>query len=67
MNVKTVPSGYSRLHIVLHWLVFALIVGVIAFNERPDTLTLLGAATIVASGLYTLWRETRSNRANPAL
>jgi cytochrome b561 len=25
MNVKTVPSGYSRLQIVLHWLVFALI------------------------------------------
>lgn len=54
------PFRYTRL-------VFALIVGVLAFGERPDALTLIGAAIIVASGLYTLWRETRLNRHKPAL
>ena len=44
------PFRYSRM-------VFALILGMLFFNERPDALTLLGAAIIIASGLYTLWRE----------
>lgn len=46
------PFRYSRL-------VFALVVGVYAFGERPDVLTLLGAAIIVLSGIYTLWREAK--------
>lgn len=58
------PFRYSRL-------VFALIIGVVAFDERPDALTLIGAAIIVASGIYTLWREQRlrhaSKHLNPAL
>lgn len=44
------PFRYSRM-------VFALILGMLLFNEQPDALTLLGAAIIIASGLYTLWRE----------
>lgn len=44
------PFRYSRI-------LFALIIGTLVFTERPDTLTLLGATTVVASGLYTLWRE----------
>ncbi|WP_147104593.1 DMT family transporter [Tateyamaria sp. syn59] len=44
------PFRYSRM-------VFALILGMLVFNERPDALTLLGAAIIILSGLYTLWRE----------
>lgn len=47
---------YSRL-------VFALIIGAIFFGERPDLMTLAGAALIVGSGLYTLLRERRLNRA----
>ena len=47
---------YSRM-------VFALIVGFIAFREIPDAATLIGAAIIIASGIYTLWRETRLHRA----
>ncbi|MBK5933006.1 putative membrane protein [Rhodovulum imhoffii] len=44
------PFRYTRL-------VFALFIGVLAFGERPDTMTLTGAGIIIASGLYTLWRE----------
>lgn len=47
------PFRYSRL-------VFAMVVGVLVFGERPDGWTLVGTAVIVASGLYTLWRETRA-------
>lgn len=50
------PFRYSRI-------IFALIVGVFVFGERPDALTLIGAAVVVGSGLYTLWRE-RNVRAN---
>lgn len=46
------PFRYSRI-------LFALVIGISIFGERPDALTLLGAAIIVASGLYTLWRERR--------
>lgn len=46
------PFRYTRM-------VFALIVALTVFSERPDTLTYLGAAIIVAAGLFTLWRETR--------
>ena len=53
------PFRYSRL-------VFALIIGVMVFEERPDALTLLGALIIVASGIYTLWRESRLSRAFPS-
>jgi drug/metabolite transporter (DMT)-like permease len=42
------PFRYARL-------LFALVV----FNESPDALTLTGAAIIVASGIYTVWRERR--------
>ena len=46
------PFRYSRL-------VFALIVGMTVFGERPDALMLLGSAIIVGSGIYTVWRERR--------
>ncbi|MCC1480901.1 DMT family transporter [Roseibaca sp. Y0-43] len=46
------PFRYTRM-------VFALIVALTVFGERPDALTYLGAAIIVAAGLFTLWRETR--------
>jgi drug/metabolite transporter (DMT)-like permease len=46
----TTPFRYSRL-------VFALIIGVAVFGERPDVWTLTGAALIIGSGLYTFARE----------
>lgn len=42
-------------------LLVALILGFLVFNEWPDRVTLLGAAIVVATGLYTLWREQRAN------
>ncbi len=44
------PFRYVRI-------VFALIIAALVFGERPDLLTYVGAGVIVASGLYTLWRE----------
>lgn len=38
-------------------LIFAMIAGFFVFGERPDLLTLLGSAIIVATGVYTLYRE----------
>lgn len=47
-------------------LVWALIVGLVLFREFPDPLTLAGAALIVATGLFTFYRERASARARPA-
>ncbi len=38
-------------------LVFALILGLVVFNEWPNGLALAGAGLVVATGLYTLFRE----------
>jgi drug/metabolite transporter (DMT)-like permease len=38
-------------------LLVALIVGLVVFDEWPDALTLLGAAIIMGTGLFTFWRE----------
>lgn len=52
------PFRYTRL-------VFALILGVLVFGERPDAATLAGAALVVASGVYTLLRSARNQRQSP--
>lgn len=44
------PFRYSRL-------IFLLCLGFVVFGERPDPLMLLGAAIIIASGVYTMWRD----------
>jgi drug/metabolite transporter (DMT)-like permease len=49
------PFRYTRL-------LFAIILGMAIFGERPDAMTLLGGAVIVASGLYTILRSTRQRR-----
>lgn len=41
------PLRYTRL-------VFALLIGVLLLGERPDALTLIGAAIVVGSGLVTI-------------
>ena len=48
------PFRYTRI-------VFALIIGATIFNERPDNLTLFGIVIIVASGLYTLFRNKHTS------
>ena len=49
------PYRYSRL-------VFSLMLAWFVLGERPDLLTLLGAAVIVASGCYAMWREAALRR-----
>ena len=46
------PFRYARL-------LFAMVVGITIFGERPDMLTYVGATIIVASGIYTVWRERK--------
>ena len=41
-------------------LIWALVLGWIFFDHWPDTLTLIGAGVIVISGLFTMWRETKT-------
>ncbi len=50
------PFRYSRI-------LFALVIGMVVFAERPDALMLIGAALVVASGLFTLWRERKKQTA----
>ncbi|MBU3030678.1 DMT family transporter [Paracoccus sp. XHP0099] len=49
------PFRYSRL-------VFAIILGVVIFAERPDLWTLAGAGLIASAGGYAMWREARLRR-----
>lgn len=49
------PFRYTRL-------VFALILGVLVFHERPDAATLIGSAIVVGAGIYTLLRTRRLAR-----
>jgi len=46
------PFRYSRL-------IFALIIGVVVFDETLDAAMLLGSGIIVASGIFTVWRERK--------
>ncbi|GAB4294443.1 MAG: DMT family transporter [Roseovarius sp.] len=49
------PFRYARL-------LFSLAVGIVVFAERPDAPTLLGAALVIATGLYTFLRERQLAR-----
>jgi drug/metabolite transporter (DMT)-like permease len=44
------PFRYSRI-------IFLLFLGVVVFDERPNTLVLIGATLIIVSGIYMMWRE----------
>ncbi|MDC0121869.1 DMT family transporter [Amylibacter sp.] len=44
------PFRYSRL-------LFAIIIGFLFFNERPDFYTLFGASIVIMTGIYTVLRE----------
>jgi drug/metabolite transporter (DMT)-like permease len=49
------PFGYSTL-------LWSMLLGLIVFGQFPDGWTLVGAAIVVASGLYTFHRETVRRR-----
>jgi len=44
------PFRYSRL-------LFSLLIGIFVFEESPDGLTLIGSGIIIATGIYTYFRE----------
>ena len=44
------PFRYSRI-------VFAVGISVFVFSEQIDSMTVLGIGLVIASGLYTMWRE----------
>jgi drug/metabolite transporter (DMT)-like permease len=47
-------------------LLFAIVLGFVVFGEVPDTLTLVGAAIVVATGVYTFYRERVRGGSTPA-
>ena len=49
------PFRYTRL-------LFAMVLAVVVFGERPDAMTLLGAGVIAAAGGYAMAREARLAR-----
>ncbi|MCP4288228.1 MAG: DMT family transporter [Gammaproteobacteria bacterium] len=55
------PFEYSAL-------IWASLLGYLLWDELPDRFTLIGAAIVVASGLYIIYRETiKIGRARPQL
>lgn len=40
-------------------LIWAIFLGWLAFDTLPDPLTLMGAGLVVATGIFTLWRERK--------
>ncbi len=55
------PFEYSAL-------IWATLLGFVLWGELPDALTLAGAAIVISSGLYIIYRETvRIGRARPQL
>jgi drug/metabolite transporter (DMT)-like permease len=44
-------------------LIFSALLGFLFFAELPDSWTLIGAAIVIASGLYTFYRETKRHAA----
>lgn len=51
----TAPFRYTSL-------VFALLLGLVLFGEWPNALALAGGAIVVATGVFTLWRERQLRR-----
>lgn len=47
-------------------LLWAILLGLAVFGDLPDGWTLVGSAIVVASGIYTLWRERQLRRAAAA-
>jgi len=47
------PLRYTRI-------VFAMVIGVVIFGEKLDTMTLIGTAIVIISGLFTIYREHRA-------
>lgn len=49
------PFRYTRL-------LFSIILGILVFSESLDAMTVLGSTIIIATGLFTFWRENKLRR-----
>lgn len=49
------PLRYTRI-------VFAMVLGVVVFGEKLDTMTLIGTGIVIFSGLFTIYREHRARK-----
>lgn len=47
-------------------LIWAILLGYLVFGDVPDAAMIAGSAIVVASGLYTLYRESKVGRRKPA-
>ena len=47
-------------------LIWAILLGYLVFGDVPDAAMITGSAIVVASGLYTLYRESKVGRRKPA-
>ncbi|MCF6320660.1 MAG: DMT family transporter [Rhizobiaceae bacterium] len=45
-------------------LLYAIIAGIVFFDEIPDAMTILGSSIIVATGVYSIYRERIANKNN---
>lgn len=43
-------------------LLFALVIGIVFFDEIPDLLTVLGSIVVVLTGIYTIYRERKISK-----
>ena len=46
-------------------LIWSALLGLIAFGEVPDGWSVFGAAVVIASGIYTFYRESKRRAAEP--
>jgi drug/metabolite transporter (DMT)-like permease len=53
--VVVAPFQYSQM-------IWGVLFGVVLFGDRPAPILFVGMALVVASGLYTVWRETARRR-----
>ena len=51
--VVVAPMQYSQI-------IWAVVFGALFFNEYPDSMTLIGASVVIASGVYIVMREARA-------
>ena len=47
-------------------LLVALALGYLVFGDWPDRVTFIGAGLVVATGLFTLWRERKMAEGRPS-
>lgn len=58
-TIRAFSEGEASIVVTMQYsqFIWALIYGILIFNERPDAQTMIGAAVIVGSGMYIIWRE----------